>query len=230
MEKIFELKTRSVIYQYILRYPGLHYRELIRKLDISGGTLRHHLNHLIKQEALIAKHEGRYTRYYVAKNIGNEEKKILHLLRQNTPRNIILYLITYVGASQIELSKALGKNPKTIEFHLKRFRDLDIIEPAPVSNGLVYTAFKKYCIIERTPVGKEIIYRLKNPILIYNLFYKRNYNKKLYDNEAVRDILEFLELLSPGQRHPPKKIKYHKNVEDKLLEAFFEIFPHPYHV
>ncbi len=74
----------------------------------------YHLKYLVKREFIVTKKEGRYQRYFIAKKVGNNDKKTLGVLREKTPRDIILYLLCNVGDSQIEISKNLNKNPKTI--------------------------------------------------------------------------------------------------------------------
>ena len=222
---ILKLQIRQNIYNYILKHPGLHLRELIRKLKIPEGTLRHHLNYMEKQRIIISNHKDRYTRYYVKFAIGSKEKKIIHFLRQDTPRNIILYLITILGASQIELSKQLEKHPTTIEFHIKKLLNAEIIVPCEVGNGGVYTTFENNCIIQRSPVGKEIIYTIKDPGLIYKLFYKKNYAKILFDKNVV-DILNLIVFISPKKF--PKKVENSKIVEDRIFNFFFDFFPIPF--
>jgi len=144
-----EFKTRNEIYNYILEHPGLHLGELSRRMDIPKSTIGYHLNHLKKRERLVKKSEERYTRYYIANKVGKTDKKILNLLRQTVPREIIIFLLLHPYPSQIKISRNLGKHPTTISFHLKKLMNVDIIETIPN--------------------GNETIYRMKNPQHIYDL-------------------------------------------------------------
>ena len=136
-DQILELEIRRQIYNFILKYPGLHLRELSRKLNIPKTTLCYHIKYLEKRGLLTAKSEGKYTLYYVSNNIGNNQKKMLHLLRQETTRNIVLYFLVRSCASRIELSRSLGKHPTTLDMPLKKLLEMDIIESAPVLDGKV---------------------------------------------------------------------------------------------
>ena len=171
-EECLDLEIRKRIYEYVLIYPGLHKRELSRRLKIPKTTLSYHLSFLEKHKFIVLKSEGRYRRYYAAKIFGIAEKKFINVLRQDTPRNILLYIGWAVGASQIELSKELELSPKTIEKHLKKLVENGVIEPAPVENGVIYSSHKNRSIIDRTPVGREKIYRSTGPAstLISNLY------------------------------------------------------------
>ena len=224
---IIELETRKCIYQFILKYPGLHFRELSRKLRIPISTLNYHLKYLEKRGLITAKPEGKYTLYYVSNKIGNSQKKMLHLLRQETPRNIILYLLLSACASRIELSRSLEKHPTTIKLHLKKLLDMDIIEPAAVNDGEVHVKHGSIKIVERTPVGTEIIYRLKDVHSIED-------SVILYKKRTLDDT--FCDILSVYHKHwdsfdwSGAKMRSIKDVMESLEEMGYEIFPHPYHV
>ena len=225
-EKIFELETRRKIYKYILKYPGLHLQELIRRLNLPNGTLRYHLRYLEKRNLIKSKPEDGYVRFYITNNIGNDQKKIFHILRQEVPRNIILYLLLLGCASQIEISKSLEKHPKTIEFHLKKLLNKGIIETAPVNNKGVQVEFGQLKIIERIPVTKEIIYRLKNPYSINDsviLYKKRSSNDNFCS--ILSDINGFF---YPSEK-PIRKAKSRKGSIEYFEKWVYEIFPHPYH-
>jgi len=141
-EELLKLEIRRQVYQFILKYPGFHFRELSRKLKIPKTTLAFHLNLLEKRGFIVFKSEDRYSRFYVTKNFGRLEKKVIHILRQETPRNIVLYIGWLASASQAELSRELELTAKTIEKHLKRLVAIGIVEPIPLENGVMYTAHK----------------------------------------------------------------------------------------
>ena len=226
-EEALDLKTRRSIYHFVYRYPGLHFRELCRKLHIPRSTLSYHLKYLEKRGLLITKSEGKYTCYYVSNNIGNDQKKVLPLLRREVPRNIILYLLTISCASQIELSKSLEKHPTTIEFHLKKLLDIGIIEPAPVDNKKVYIKYDGLKIVERAPIGKEIIYRLKDPYSIYDsvILYKKKSSDKNFCNIPITQF----KFWSTFDKPKTKSKSFQRSI-DAFEEMIYEIFPHPYHV
>ena len=223
------LEIRKRIYEYILIYPGLHKRELSRRLKIPKTTLSYHLSYLEKHNFIILKSEGRYKRYYVAKIFGNAEKKFINVIRQETPRNILLYIRWAVSASQIELSKELELSPKTIEKHLKKLVENAVIEIAPVENGVIYSSFKNRSIIDRIPVGREKIYISTRPAstLISNLF--SSHKKGLVNDDTTKLVLDGLNILF-HDRVPAEKIGTTDVILGRFEKKIYDIFPHPYHV
>lgn len=223
---IFELETRRQIYHFILKYPGIHLRNLFRRLDLSESTIRHHVDYLKKRGLILKESKSGYSRFFVSNKFGVEEKKLLMVLRQDVPRNIILCLLVYTGVSQVELSIELGKDPKTISLHLKKLIDMGIIERASVKNGMICTSLKKSKTLNRTKKGREIIYRFRDPYLVYDLLviYKDN----LLDGSLCSDVLNYFEFTFLDK--PVKRLRSTGSVIDRFIEAGFDIFPHPYHV
>ena len=146
------------------------------------------------------------------------------MLRQKTTRNILLILLTKIVSSRSEIGEVLEKDPTTIVYHLKRLKELDIIEIAPVMNGLTLR-HKKQHFIERSPVGREVLIRLKDPHSIYEAFI--NYQDRLMDDKNIKLLLYVIETLS---KNPPKKLINSGQAFTEAEKAIFEIFPHPYHV
>ena len=228
-------ELRKQIYQFIIEYPGLHKRELSRKLKIPKTTLTHHLRHLEKHGYIIVNSEDRFTRFYAVNHIGNLERKIINMLREKTSRNIILYIGWAYCASQVELSDELDISPNTIQVHLKRLIDAGIVEPTNVKDGVAHTVHIKPKIIEcGPPVGREKFYRLtKVPngntyvgFLIGELF--SSYKKGLVTDEETMLILDLFKFMVPLNK-TKKRIKKVKNFGNPIEEVVYSIFPHPYH-
>lgn len=165
MEKndVLELKSRCNIYNYILRYPGLHIRELSRLLDMPKSTLIYHLRYLKKNGFIEENFDEFYTRYYAIGTIDRSHKKILALLRQKTSRRVILYLFLNPLSSMDAISKNLNKTRKAISYHLKKLINFGIIECHKIDGE------KKYLVFEGNG-------RL--------LFIAINYEKNFFDEET----------------------------------------------
>lgn len=201
-EKIFELKARKKIYEFIMENPGLHFREIARNLNIPNSTLRYHLNYLKKRGYLTHEFENGYSRYYIVQNVSANDKKLINILRETVPRNIILYLTLYPYSSQTDVrnfvnkwrqhpSKIgyyLDKHHTTLGFHLKKLIEEEIID----------------CSEE----GTEIKYTLKNPEEVIDLLIR--YDKTLLE-EAYGRVLKWVE-------DPNDNI-------NAVIDLFFDIFP-----
>jgi DNA-binding transcriptional ArsR family regulator len=222
---ILESKTRKTIYDCIFEYPGIHLRAIFRKLELSQGTIRYHIKYMKNRGLIIEKNEDGYIRFYVQNTIGEKEKTIINLLRKEVPRNIILYLLANTYSSQKELSKELEKDPKTINFHLKKLIKMEVVETATIGKGIIFTSYKKTKYVKHTPDHREVIYRLKDPYLIYDLLV--TYRNKLLDNGTTDNVLVLFEWMINNF----KKRKTMKSTEesyDRAVKVFYDIFPPPY--
>lgn len=221
--KILELEKRRQIYNLIVKYPGLHIREISRKINIPFTTSRHHLNYLEKHDFIITKKDGRHYRFYAKYKIDRRDKKIIDILRKKTPREMVLLLLAFVECSQTEISQNLEKHPSTISFHLKKMQDMDIVEKAEVNKGKIYK--EKLPIIKREIVTNETIFMLKDPYRVYYLLMK--YKDSFYGNTKFSFVLDYVNLfLSEGI---PDKILSSDSSIDSVEQFVYKIlFPPPF--
>ena len=122
-----ELDTRRRIFDLIKSSPGIHFREIARRLDIPMGVVEYHINYLLKRDMIVARKEGRYKRYYTEGKIGSKEKAVLAFLRKEIPRTIIMHLMLNPGARHRDLKSELGISGSTLTFHLKKMIKKGII-------------------------------------------------------------------------------------------------------
>jgi len=227
---IFNLKTRRIIYEYILKNPGLHLREISRNIDVSFSSIRHHLNFLEKQGLITSNIDKRYKRFYVKKTVGKKEKEILNLLRQETPRRIIMLFLT-PGPGKIfidketqkrELSKAsaykkiYSKNelinltkywtgPYGKYFHLKKH---------PSTVGFHIKKLLELGLIEKVNIGKRYKFKLKDEDMLWSLLIKYK------DNLSIKAIDLYLSWQDEAL----------EEAGENILDNLYDVFPNPYHI
>ena len=217
---ILELEARRGIYDFIMKSPGLHIREISRRLEIPFTTLQYHLRFLEKRELVKAKEDGKYTRYYVSFKFGRKEKDVVDLLRKKTTRSMIFYFLSFIVCSQIELSKSLEKHPTTIEFHLKKMEKMGIIKQVKSEYGVVKLDFIPYE-VEHIPEGNEKIYCLVDPYFIYDLLVI--HKESVLEDEEFRHIFEYIEF--SVETGIPEKISSPRDTIDVLANIFWSMFP-----
>lgn len=236
-EKILQFDTRKKIYNFIKNNPGLHIREVQRKTKIPLSTLSYHFNYLEKQNLIIGKLENKYKRYVVADKFSKIENDILILLRQEVPRNILVYMFFYHVFSQSELSKALEKNPTTIEFHLKKLMKLGLIKKLEKNES-----FDEWLLVtDRKRVKSEVLYIYKSREIINSIYPMLIICKESYsDRELIENILvNFDESVDKIHiRKTKRKLPWllYRRVNnpnlaiDSAINLLYEACPHPYHV
>lgn len=205
---IFELGPKRKVYQYILKHPGLHFRELSRKLNIPKTTLDYHLNSLKKRELISVKFADNRNRYFVNNGMGVKDKQFISVMRKKIPRRILL-LLCLEDLSQIEIVKyekkwpemlgdigfSIGKHPTTVSFHLDKL----------IKMGIVGSRSE----------GNKIIYSIIDPVPFYDFLVR--YEGSFFD-QVVSPFLKWTNRYSvTGPAF------------DRILDKLFEILPHPYH-
>ena len=226
MEKrnVLKLEMRRMIYNLILKHPGLHIREMQRRVNMPYTSLKYHLDYLVKRNLIVSKTYRRYQRYFTKDSMSQESKKIISILREKTTNGIIIFLLVNVCSSRNELSEELGKDAATVTFHLNKLYELDLIEKAIVNDEGVLLPNHKLT-YDRKPVGNEILYKLKNPRLIYDALII--YQNSLSEIDNIERILNYFNyMISDGI---PKKIKNSTSSLNSIEEVLYTVFPHPYY-
>lgn len=149
-EKDPDLDMKKRIFDLISQSPGVHFREISRRLDAPTGALEYHLHQMEKRDMIVAKHEGKYKRYYAEGKVGSAEKRLLSYLRKDIPRGILIHLMLHPGARHRDIKEALSVGGPILSFHLRKMvRDglvkeedegtkrLFVADPDAVSRSLI---------------------------------------------------------------------------------------------
>ena len=124
---VLQLDTRRRIYELILSSPGFHFREIKRKLDLKIGVLEYQLDILEKQELIVRKKDGYYTRYFVRDKMSPREKEIISLLRLKIPRHIVLFLYFNPNSCNKDMLDEMNLPSSTLSYYLRKLVRSDIL-------------------------------------------------------------------------------------------------------
>ncbi|MBN1802740.1 MAG: winged helix-turn-helix transcriptional regulator [Candidatus Lokiarchaeota archaeon] len=127
LEDVLENENRSTIIDIILKEPGIHFNELLRKTELAAGNLVWHLEILDKYKIIGKKDVGRYVVYfpYYQKNpISNIDLK---LQKSRLTLEILEMIEEDPGLWNSAISKRLEIDHKTVLYHLNKLMDLGLI-------------------------------------------------------------------------------------------------------
>jgi predicted transcriptional regulator len=158
-EEILDLETRKKIYTLLIRNPGLNLSTIASQLQMSVTLADYHLNFLEEHELIVVEKEGGYKRYYIKGKVSGEEKKILSLLQQDLPLNIILLLLKTPGLRPKDLKDSLGISPALLTYYLKKLVKYNII------NELVSEVKNQYVVSNQHLIMKLLISYKSNVLL-----------------------------------------------------------------
>jgi predicted transcriptional regulator len=120
--------TRNKIYDYIRMHPGTYLREIGRELGLAMGDLQYHLYALEDLHKISTVRRGLHKFIYPSDIFGDQQKAVLSILSQETPRELLLYLIENPDSNQSKLAEFTGLSSPTITWHINRLVKLGIIE------------------------------------------------------------------------------------------------------
>ncbi len=159
-----DIESRKKIYEEIVMNPGLHFRELQRRLKMPTGMLEYHLNVMIKDGIIIAKVDGGYRRFFANTVMSSKERKILGLLRNNVSRKIVLFILDNERVNHKKIVEHINLSPSTVSYYLNKL----------VKNG----------ILKKETAGRENYYSVIEPkIVAYTIIkHRKSFLDSLVDN------------------------------------------------
>lgn len=126
------LTPRDRILALLARQPGLHLREIPRRIDLSLRSVRHHLGALERDGQVVPHRAGRFLRWFPRNLLSADERALVCALRVRSQRKILESLLRR-GASRFStLQGDTGLSPATLARSLQRLvRDRLLVSSAP---------------------------------------------------------------------------------------------------
>jgi len=130
---------RNDIYEYVKHNPGEHFSSIMYEFDTSPSSITYHLNLLEKGGRVISHKDSKFKRYYA--NVdgvfgggelrdcigGQEYKEIVSALKGDRAVRIVRYIMEHPGCTQKEISKDIGINPSTVNWHMNKLKASKIV-------------------------------------------------------------------------------------------------------
>jgi predicted transcriptional regulator len=127
-------ETRERIRDHVAAHPGVHFNELVRRLDLAPGQVQHHLKRLTPDAVVAESLYGR-THYYPPAYDG-WERGALALLRRETARDVLETLAAGPRAPDA-VADDVGVARSTLEWHLDHLLEQELVEKAYDERGRV---------------------------------------------------------------------------------------------
>lgn len=169
-ERILEDDKRRKIYSAIRSNPGIHLRELQRRLDIPLSTLNYHVNYLRRKKIIHSEKHRNSFGFYV-EPISKEDKRFLSVFRRRRFRDIIYAVLANENVDTKFLGEELDIPTSTLYFYLNHL----------VKNG----------VLEKNKMGYQNFYTIADVKKVARVFitYKSSLLDRLVD-ETLGMLLE----------------------------------------
>lgn len=109
-----ESDARDAIAGYLSTTPGAHFSKIRDDLQLGTGETQHHLRRLEELDAIERYRDGDYKRFVTAGRFDEFEKRALGYLRRETPRGMLIELLSNPDATAGDLADALDVSPPTV--------------------------------------------------------------------------------------------------------------------
>jgi len=120
--------TRKLISEYVVEHPGVTIKVLSGTLGLNLGTVRYHLENLVREEVLISRKEGGLRKYFSSmvsyrnltpsareRSISRNQERVLKLIEGNP------------GITRKEIKASLDITGKGLTYVLQRLRSSKMI-------------------------------------------------------------------------------------------------------
>ncbi len=118
---------RDRIYEHVAANPGRHFNAIVRRLDLAPGQVQYHLKKLRRRERVVEERLYGRTHYYTPKYDARERRTIA-VLRRETARAVLLYLLEHGPSRPAAVADALDVARSTLEWHLEHLTECDLVE------------------------------------------------------------------------------------------------------
>lgn len=121
-------ELRRKLLDLVVRYPGLHLREIARLAELSVPHAQYHLRVLERNALLASQRQGENLRFYPTKaspvgdvpTLSAADRDLLHLLRRPTVFGLLVHLLVEAPLALTDLARRCRVSPSTMSYHLER--------------------------------------------------------------------------------------------------------------
>ena len=122
--------SRERVLALVAAQPGLHLRELPRRLGLSLRSVRYHLENLEEHDLVTPHRSGRFARWFAAGAFSMQDQTLISALRVRGQRTILSELFQKGPMRFAVLERATGLSSATLVQYLHRLSSEALIEVA----------------------------------------------------------------------------------------------------
>ena len=116
----------ELIISEIKKNPGIRFREVMEKINLSNGVLSYYVRKLENNGVIKTQRTTRVSRFFI-NDMTQEETKVVSRLRQTTPKAILVSLLENDKMEFKEIVSSVGKARATVSFYLSKLVNDEIV-------------------------------------------------------------------------------------------------------
>lgn len=130
--RVAEHPQRARILNLVAAEPGIHHKELGRRLGLGQGTLDHHVRKLEAAGELVRRSSHGYTCYFLRLGTDRHLMDGSPVVKSPGGRAVLHAVASLPDATYRSLAAEAGLSTSTVEHHLRRLREAGLVEPAAI--------------------------------------------------------------------------------------------------
>jgi predicted transcriptional regulator len=147
-EEVLDHPLRAQIADLVAAEPGIHFQELVRRLDAGRGTMEHHLRKLLAADVVSANVSQGFTCYFPKGKMDRHLMAAAPVLKADGARQVLQAIQSQPGRAAQDIAAATGFTPSTVNYHLKRL----------AQSGLVSSQRSgRFTLLTPTPLGTQAL-------------------------------------------------------------------------
>lgn len=127
-------ETRERIRGHVERHPGVHFRAIVRDLELATGQVQYHLRHLRRAGTVVREDHGGRTHFFTPEYDALERRQVA-VCRRETARDVLLALAADGPARPAAVADALEIARSTLAYHLDSLVDVGLVEKRRTDAG-----------------------------------------------------------------------------------------------
>jgi len=132
MNDLLELETRREIYDFITQNPGINLSKIAELLQLSPQLVDYHILYMENHGMISISKDKGYKRCYIRDKFGLADKRVLAILRQEIPFQIIFFLLNNPFSRHRDILRNLGMSSPRFSYHLRKLVKNNIIAESTV--------------------------------------------------------------------------------------------------
>ncbi len=139
IEDVLENETRSKIIDFVLDHPGCNFNQIREATDLQAGAATWHLEMLLQYGVIRRVESGQFHLYFPLYVKNPIEALDLHLVKSETTLAILEFIAKHPASDQEVIGHAVGKDVRTVRYHLKKLQDANLVAVADNHRHKIYS-------------------------------------------------------------------------------------------
>jgi len=125
-DDLLDHPLRADIVQVVGSQPGIHFQELVRRMDKGRGTMEHHLRKLVDGGLLVPQTSSGFTCYFPKGKVDRSVMAAAPVLKSDGARVVLQTIHDNPGIAAQDVAERTGLTPSTVNYHLKRLTQVGL--------------------------------------------------------------------------------------------------------